>query len=185
MTGVIQVRNAFAVQQAAQLGHLAALLKALGLADLEMRNGRLGRSGHGRGQGGREDEPAGKGADKVTQRSRSRDVAAHAAERLAERAFNEGDAIGQPFALRYTAAAPAIEPHGMHLIEIGHGAVLFGHLNNLAHRADIAVHRIDALKRDNLGCIGGKRRQFTVQVFRVVVLPDHLLAARVTDAFDH
>ena len=73
----------------------------------------------------------------------------------------------------------------MHLVEIGHGTVLFGHFDDLFHRADVAIHRVDALKGHDLGGVGGQGAQLAVQVLGVVMPPDHLFRAAVADAFDH
>ena len=71
-------------------------------------------------------KPGRKAADEIAHRGRAGDVAADDAERLAERALDDGEAVHQAFALGNAAAARAIEADRMDLVEIGHGAVLFG-----------------------------------------------------------
>ena len=54
-------------------------------------------------------KPLAKLRTKSTQRRRGRDIAAHHAERLAQRALDHVDAVHQPFALGNAAAARAVE----------------------------------------------------------------------------
>ena len=51
-------------------------------------------------------------------------------------------------------------------------------------RRDIAVHRIDALERDQLGPVAGSLQQL-LEVREIVVAEDHLVAARLPHALDH
>ncbi|KHQ52584.1 hypothetical protein OA50_03059 [Mameliella alba] len=150
-----------------------------------MRDRGLGRGRHRRRQRGGEDEPRGKAADEIAERPRARDIAAHAAIGLAQRALDQGDPVGQAAGLGDAAAARTVKPHGVHLVEIGHGAVAFRHLDDLGHRADVAIHRVDGFEGDDLGRVGGQRRQLAVQVLGVVVFPDHLAGAGMADALDH
>ena len=113
------------------------------------------------------------------------DVAADDAEGLAERALDQRDAVHQPALLGNAAAARAVEPDRMDLVEVGHRAVLLGDIEDLADRGDVAVHRVDALEGDDLRPVGLERGELAVEVGRVVVLPDPLLGARMADSLDH
>jgi hypothetical protein len=89
-------------------------------------------------------------ADGVDQGCRGGDVAAHAAERLAERALDDGDPVHHAVALGDAAAVLAVHADGVDLVEVGHGAVALGQVADLGHGAEVAVHRVDALERDQL-----------------------------------
>ena len=73
----------------------------------------------------------------------------------------------------------------MDLVEIGHGAVLLGDLDDLAHRRDVAIHGIDALEGDDLGPVGAILGEDPVEIGRVVVLEDALFGLGMADALDH
>ena len=150
-----------------------------------MRDRGLRGGGHGRRQRCGEDEPAGEGANEIAHRRRAGHIAAHTAIGLAKRAFDQGNTVCKIQFLGHTAAAWPVKADGMDLIKIGHCAVFFGHLDNLLHRADVAVHGIDRFKGHDLGRIGRQRGQLPIQVFRVIMPPDHLFGARVANAFDH
>ena len=77
-----------------------------------------------RRQRGGEDEARRIGAHRVDHVLARRDVAAEAAERLGERAFEHVDAMHLPFARADAAAARAVHADRMHLVAIGHRAVL-------------------------------------------------------------
>src|SRR3546814_3692350 len=69
-------------------------------------------------------------------RSGGGDIAAHHPESLAERALDDRGAIHLPLALGDAAAVRAVEANGVHLVEVGHGAVLLGDLAKLGDRRD-------------------------------------------------
>ena len=73
----------------------------------------------------------------------------------------------------------------MDFVQIGHGAVFFGHFDDLADGRDVAIHGIDGFKGNDLGCICGQGSQFAVQIFGVVMAPDYLAGAGMAYAFDH
>ena len=83
------------------------------------------------------------------------------------------------------AAARAVHADGMHLVDIGHGAVALGEIADLVHRRDIAVRGIKALKRDQLrsAWIGAVQQFF--KVCHIVVAENPLLATRLAHTFDH
>src|SRR3546814_5247450 len=99
----------------------------------------------------------------------SSDLAAHHPESLAERALDDREAIHLPLALGDAAAVRAVEANGVHLVEVGHGAVLLGDLAKLGDRRDVAVHGIDRLEGDQLG--GGRvgLAQQAVEVLGIVM----------------
>ena len=113
------------------------------------------------------------------------DVAAEAAERLGERAFQNVDAVHDAVALGNAAAARTIHAHRMNLVDIGHGAIALGEIADLRQRRDIAVHRIQALAGDQFWPLrtGGAQQFF--QMRHVAVAKDLTLAAGLADAFDH
>ena len=140
---------------------------------------------HGGRQCGGKDEAAGKAADEIDQRMASGDIATDDTKGLAQRPLDQGDAVHQPLAFGHAAAARSIHAHGMDLVDVGHRAMLVAHIEDFLDRRDIAIHRIDGFKGHDLGRIGRQTCQLAVQIFGVVVLPDHLLAARVANALDH
>ena len=144
------MRDAARIQRRAHLGDIGLVHRALGLALLEVpdRSGRAG--GQCRRQRRGEDEAGGKRPHEIDQVLRPGDVAAHHAEGLAQRALDHGQPVHQPLALGNAAAARAVHADRMHLVEIGHRAVLVGDVADFADRRDIAVHRIDALEGDQL-----------------------------------
>jgi hypothetical protein len=78
--------------------------------------------------GGREDEARRIGADRIDDLGLAGDIAAEAAERLGERAFEHVDAMHDAVAFGDAAAARAVHADRMDLIDIGHGAVLLGEI---------------------------------------------------------
>jgi hypothetical protein len=43
-------------------------------------------------------------------------------------------------ALGHSGAAFAIQPDGMHLVEVGHGAIPLGHVADRRDRADVRIY---------------------------------------------
>ena len=72
----------------------------------------------------------------------------------------------------------------MDFVQICHCAVAPGELADGADRRDIAVHRIDALERNQFGPVAGSNQQF-FEVSEIVVAEDDLVAARLAHALDH
>ena len=179
------MRDARLIQELAHLGDLLFLAVPLHAAFLEVHDRGARRSRHGGGQGGGEDEAGGEAADEIAERGGAGDVAAHDAEGLAKGAFDQGDAVGEAFALGHAAATGAVHADGMDFVEVGHGTVFLGHFHNLAHRADVTVHGIDALEGDDFRDVGGQGGELGFEVGHIVVLPDHLFGFGVADAFDH
>jgi hypothetical protein len=112
-------------------------------------------------------------------------IAAQAAERLGERSLDHVDAPHHALQLGHAAAARAVHADRVHLVQIGHGAILLGEVANALDRRYVAVHRIEALEHDQLGLrrIGGLEQLF--QVPHVVVPEDLLLTSGLAHALDH
>ena len=87
------------------------------------------------------------------------DIAAEAAERLGERAFQDIDAVHDAVALGDAAAARAVHADRVNLVDIGHRAIALGEIADLGQRRDIAVHRIQALAGDQFRPVGPGRAQ--------------------------
>jgi hypothetical protein len=111
-----------------------------------------------RRQRGREDEARRVAANAVDDGLVGRDIAAHYAEGLAQRALDDGDTVGHGVTLGNTAAAWSIHPDRMDLVEIGQRIIFICEIADRGDRRDVAVHGIDALERDQLrrgGIFGG------------------------------
>ena len=121
----------------------------------------------------------------VDQGARTGNIAAEAAKRLGERAFDDVDAMHDAVAFGDAAAARAVHAHGVNFVDIGHRAMARGEIANLRDRRDIAIHRIEAFEHDQLRPqrIGDGQKLF--QMRHVVVAEDLLLAMRLAHAFDH
>ena len=63
--------------------------------------------------------------------------------------------------------------------------MLFSHFNDFTHGADITIHGINRFKGNDLRRIGRQACQFAIQIFRIIMLPDHLFGPRMADALDH
>ncbi len=120
-------------------------------------------------------KPEAKERMKSQSAARAGDVAAHDAEGLAERAFDDGEAVHQAFALGNAAAARAVHADGMHFVEIGHRAVLVGEIAEFLDRRNVAIHRIDGfegndLRRARIGCrqawLRGRRTELCLKMTR-------------------
>ena len=142
------MRNAVLVEQIAKAAYALLMGEAFDLAFLQMPDRGNGTGRQSRRQCRRENEARGKGADEVAQRGGCRDIAAHDAERLAERTLDHRQAVHQAFALGNAAAARAVHADRMHFIEIGHRAVFLGDVADVVNRRDVAIHRIDRFEGD-------------------------------------
>jgi hypothetical protein len=131
-----------------------------------------------RRQARREDEARRVGADHVDDVAVGRDIAAHHADRLGQRALDDVDPVRHVVALRNPAAARAVHADGVDLVEIGEGAELLGQVADRRDRRDVPVHRIDALERDQLGRVRRRFGQQLLQMRQIVVAEHLLLAAR-------
>ena len=90
-------------------------------------------------------------AQQVDDRLRRGDEAAHAAaERLAERAGDDLDAVAGAGQRRRAAALLAEMPVRMAIVDHDDGAVALGEIADLRELGDVAVHREDAVGGDQL-----------------------------------
>ena len=87
-------------------------------------------------------------------------------------------------ALGDAAAARAVHADRMDLVDIGHGVVALGEIADRVDRRDVAVHRIDALERDQLRPVA-RRLQQLFEMREIVVAENLLVAAGLADALDH
>ena len=185
MARIVHVRDAVLVEQCAQAPDAVLMAGAFEGADLQVADRGNGAGSERWRQRRREDEAGSKGADEIAQRRGGRNVTAHDAERLAERALDHRQAIHQAFALGNAAATRAIHADGMDFIEIGHRPVLVGEIADLLDRRDVTIHRIDRFEGDHFWRVRIGGRQFGFEVVEIVVLPDDAVALGITDAFDH
>ena len=154
-------------------------------ADFQMADARQRAGRNGGRQRGREDEARGEGADRIADVATARNVAAHHAETLGQRAINDVDPGGLTFACGDPAAPRTVHSDGVNLVDVGQRSVFLGEVANSLDRRDMAVHRVDALEGDQLGDIAGCRAKQALQAFRIVVLEDVLGPAAMPDSLDH
>ena len=141
--------------------------------------------GDDRRQGGGEDEAGGIGPNRIDELGVASDIAAHDAKGLAERAFDDVDFTHDTVAFGDAGAAIAVQADGMDFVDIGQAAVFPGERHRAADVGDVAVHRIDRLKRDQLRRIDRCRLEQLFQVRKVVMAIDVANPSTVPDAFDH
>ena len=108
-----------------------------------------GGGGDHRGEGVGEEVRAGALAQQGDDLGAGRDVAAGgAAERLAEGAGDDVDAVHDAVQLGGAAAAGADEADGVRVVDHDHGVVAVGEVADLGERGDVAVHGEDAVGDD-------------------------------------
>src|SRR5262249_50338838 len=115
----------------------------------------------------------------------ARDIAAEAAERLRQRAFEHVDTVHDAITLGDTAAAWPVHADRMDLIDIGHGAIALSEIADLLERRYVAVHRVKALAGDQLRPVRTGLAQQLLQMGEVAMAEDLALAAALADALDH
>ena len=144
------------------------------------------RSGDEDGRQRRRKNEAGRvAADAVDDHPVGGDVAAHHAESLAERSFDNRQPVRDRIAFGNATAAFAVHAHRVYLVEVGQGTVPVREIADCADRSDVGVHRINALERDQLGRFWILCRQQLLEMLKIVV-PEHaLFAAAVLDAGNH
>ena len=109
------------------------LTLALERAFLEMLDRSQRTGGNRRGQRRGEDEPAREAADEVHQIGRGGNIAAHHAERLAQRAFDDVDAVRRLVPVGDAAATWTVHPDGVHFVDISQRTEFIRHfLHQLA-----------------------------------------------------
>src|SRR5712671_285516 len=97
-----------------------------------------------------ENKTGSEAANEVADCRRRRNISAHHAESLGQRALDYCQAMTQSLAVSDAAAARTIETNGVYLIEIGHCALRLRDIAEFHDRRDIAIHRIDRLERNQL-----------------------------------
>ena len=70
----------------------------------------------------------------------------------------------------------AVHADRMDLVEVGQRVILVGEVADRGDRRDVAVHRIDAFERDQLGRLGIFGGEQLLEMLEVVV-PEHALLA--------
>ena len=93
--------------------------------------------------------------------------------------------MAEALAVGYAASLRAIQPHAMHLVEIGHGIMGVRHVTELRDRGDIAVHGVYRLESHQLRCMRIEIGQFAFEVTRVVVGKNARIASAMPNTFDH
>ena len=147
---------------------------------------RCGRAGADRRrQGRREDETRRIGPHRVDQVGACRDIAAEATERLGERPLDHVDPVHRAVARRDARARRPVHADGVDLVQISHRAVTLGEIADAGNRRRVAVHRIEALERDQLRPARRRTHQQFLEMDEVVVAPDLFLDVRAANAFDH
>ena len=73
----------------------------------------------------------------------------------------------------------------MNFVDIGHGVVALGQLNHFADGRNVAAHRIDAFKRNQLRLARRNGGELCLQILHAVMFEDELVRARAPDAFNH
>ncbi len=73
----------------------------------------------------------------------------------------------------------------MDFVEVRHGTVFVGEIANLGNRRDIAVHRVNRLKRNEFRHIRIGFLEKLLKVFDIVVTEDFLFGAAGANAGDH
>ena len=73
----------------------------------------------------------------------------------------------------------------MDFIKIGHGAIFIGEIADLGNFADVAIHRIDAFKGNDLWRLRVSGFELGFEVHQIIVLEDHAFGLGMADAFNH
>ena len=154
-------------------------------AGLQMPHAGKRPGGDGGRQGRRKDKARGEAAHKIAQRGRRGDIAADDAEGLRQCPFDHRQPMTDAEAPGNPAAARAVEPDRMDLVEIGHGAKGLGRVAQFGNRRDVAIHRVDRLKGDELGPGGVDPGEQAAEILGVVMGEDVLLGTAAADSFDH
>ena len=147
---------------------------------------RCGGRGADRGrQRGSEDEARRIGAHRIDHILAGCDVAAEAAERLGKRSLDHVDTSHCVVALADAAAARSVHADRVHFVAVSHRVVALGEIADRMHRRDVAVHGIQALEDNEFRARRIGSLEQLLEVLKIVMAPDFLLAAGLADAFDH
>ena len=150
-----------------------------------MTHRRAGAGRDHRRKGCREDELWRIAAHGVDKSRAGSDIAAERAIPFRQSSFNDVDTLAHAFTLADAAAACTIHADRMNLVHIGQRIVFFRQCGNFRDRCDVAVHRIEALKDNQLGPVAPRSDKQFLEMLDVIVPPDLLLAAGATYALDH
>src|SRR5262245_16408243 len=121
---------------------------ALEARDLQVPNrGRCCGADRGWKRGG-EDKARRVAAYRIAEHRARRDIASEAAKRLGERALDHVDSGHRALVLGLAAAARAVHADRVHLVGIGHSAVLLREITDAVDRRHIAVHGIERFEYD-------------------------------------
>ena len=80
-----------------------------------------------------------------------RDVAARDAKAFGQGPFDDVDAVHDAIPLGDTGAPGSVETDGMNLVKIGEGAEFRREIADAPDRGDIAIHRVERFKGNDLG----------------------------------
>jgi hypothetical protein len=72
-----------------------------------------------------------------------------------------------------------------YFVQESNGTVLVSQVTNFFDGTDTSTHGIDTFKRNDLGRFFRPFPQFVLEVGEVIVLPNDLFGARMTNALDH
>ncbi len=80
----------------------------------------------------------------------------------------------------------AVQPHGMHFIQIGQGIIFSGQSTDRANVGHVSIHGVHTLKRDQLGGVCWSCGQFCLKVVQVIMFKNNRLRSpSPLDARDH
>jgi len=195
-------------------GDVESLELALDLASIELlqatvalelalvRDGRLSSSDDGGREGRGEDESRSVRPDDVDQVGGSGNVSTDNAVGFAERTGNDVNTVHDRSLDRFggvtgsvvslivevlgdTGSVRPVHADRVDFVVESDGAVLVGQVADFLDGGDTSAHRVDTLKRDELGSFLGHSSELGLEVRHVVVLPNDLFGARVTDTLNH
>ena len=155
---------------------------ALGSVGKQLERRPSGGDGGGR-RGGREDERPRGVDEEVHQLARAADVGAVAAERLAERADDHVDLVGDSGGRDRAAPAGSDAAGGVGLVDEQAAAVAPSEVRELRQWSDVPVHREDAVGDDQRGA-SRRSSQAPLEMLGVGVPIDEGLRPRQTAAVD-
>src|SRR5215470_3676104 len=99
------------------------------------------------------------------------------AEGLGQRAFDHVDPVQRTVTLRYAGAMVAVEADRVDFIDIGHGPIALREIADRMNGRDVSIHGIEALEDDQVGSVLAGFSQQALEMIKVIVAENHLLAA--------
>src|SRR3954449_6002139 len=79
----------------------------------------------------------------------------------------------------------AVHADRMDFVEVGQSVVLVGEITDLGDRRNIAIHRVDALERDELRRVWPRLPEQFLEMLQIIVAENALLACGALDPRDH